>query len=265
MRNRRCSVDRQGPRLQRTNVPRIDVVIPILDEEDTLSTQICRAANYLEQNFRGVYDVRLIIADNGSTDHSPEIGGDLESNIEIVEYLRIGERGVGRALKFAWTRSDADIVGYMDLDLATDLKHLQEAFAPLIARKVDVVTGSRLRKGAKVVGRSLVRAVTTRAFNLIVRSYFRTNFSDGMCGFKFLRREHISQLMKLGAQSDGWFFATELLICAEYAGLRVKDLPVVWRDDPNSRVEIGKLAGEYIGAMRELKAHLKATTREPFE
>jgi len=240
----------------------IDITIPILDEEDTLDTQVRKVIACLQSILPG-YDIHLKIADNGSTDRSPEIGAQLQSEFPIVEYLRVGERGVGRALKFSWTRSHADIVGYMDLDLATDVRHLAEAFAPLVANDADVVTGTRLKKGSNVVGRSLTRAVTTRVFNLMVKSYFGTKFTDGMCGFKFLRREYLPRLMKLGARSDGWFFATEILVCAEYADLRVVDLPVHWTDDPNSKAKIGKLAFEYMAAMRRLKRNLQAAALEP--
>lgn len=235
---------------------KIDITIPILDEEDTLERQITKVVAYLQSSFPRDYDIRLKIADNGSTDRSPQIGALLSTSIPMVDYLRVGDRGVGRALKYSWTRSDAQVVGYMDLDLATDLRYLPPALAPLVANEADVVSGTRLGKGSKVVGRSLVRAVTSRAFNQMVRMYFGTSFTDGMCGFKFLRREHLERLMELGAVSDGWFFATELLVCAEFAGLRVVDLPVHWTDDPNSKVKIGKLSMEYLAAMGKLKRHL---------
>lgn len=237
---------------------KIDVVIPILNEESSLDAQVRKAVDYLESTFQGVYRTRLKIADNGSSDRSFEIGASLQSEIEMVDYVRVGERGVGRALKFAWTQSEADIIGYMDLDLATDLRHLPDALGPLAANDADIVTGSRLKSGSKVRGRSPTREMTSRALNLMVRAYFGTSFTDGMCGFKFLRRQYLSRLMEMGAMSDGWFFATELLICAEHAGLRMIDLPVEWSDDRSSKAKIGKLALEYTAAMRTLKRHLNA-------
>lgn len=232
----------------------VDVVIPILDEERTLAQQVGVARRFLD-GLSDEWDARLVIADNGSKDASPRIGAELEATLRGVHYMRVGERGVGRALKHAWTRSDASIVGYMDLDLATDLAHLPEALA-LLRDGSDVVTGSRLAKGARVEGRTLTRAITTRVFNRLVRSYLKTGFTDGMCGFKFLHRRHVEALIERGARSDGWFFATELLVCAEHMGLRVADLPVHWRDDPDSRVRLAKLTAEYLRAMRTLKRQL---------
>jgi hypothetical protein len=75
-----------------------------------------------------------------------------------------------------------------------------------------------------------------------------------MCGFKWLRREHVKPLIEAGAESNGWFFSTELLAIAEWKGLQLCELPVIWRDDTSSsRVNISRLAKQYIAAMKILK------------
>lgn len=238
----------------------IEITIPVLNEEETLEQQVKTTLSFLETELSSE-SIGLVIADNGSTDATQEIALRLESQFKNLRYLRLEKRGVGLALKASWGSSSADIVGYMDLDLATDLKYLKPALAALKTREADVVTGSRLAKGSKVIGRSLVREITSRSFNLIVKTFFRTGFSDGMCGFKFLLRENLQKIMDTGAESDGWFFATELLVVAEHLGLKVKDLPVCWTDDPNSKVKIAKLALEYLKAMKSLKRKLQLNQR----
>lgn len=238
----------------------VDLAIPILNEEDTLTEKVEEALAHIRSMQAAACDVRVVIADNGSTDRSEELARILEGKYDEVRYLKVGRRGVGLALKTAWTSSEADIVGYMDLDLATDLRHLEEALSALLVDGHDVVTGSRLLPGSKVVGRSAKRGFTSRVFNFLVGTYFGTQFSDGMCGFKFLWQKHVQSLIDAGATSDGWFFATEILVCAEHLGLSVADLPVTWTDDPNSKVKIGKLSLEYLGAMRALKSRLAETS-----
>jgi glycosyltransferase involved in cell wall biosynthesis len=169
-----------------------------------------------------------------------------------VRYLRVGARGVGLALKTSWGNSQADIVGYMDLDLATDLSHLPEALAALRGG-ADIVYGSRLHRHSVVRGRSLKRTTVSKIFNLILRTYLGAKFSDGMCGFKFLRRPVFETVRAHGAQSDGWFFSTELLYVGQKLGFRLHELPVRWTDDPDSRVRIARLSIEYLKAMRRLK------------
>lgn len=235
----------------------IEVTIPVLNEEATLEAQVVKTLEYFKNHLQQFPGLTLVIADNGSTDATPEIARSLEKRFDNLRYLRLEKRGVGLALKSSWGASTADVVGYMDLDLATDLRYLAPAFDALLSEQADVVAGSRLARGAKVIGRSLVREVTSRSFNTIVKVMFGTGFTDGMCGFKFLRREHLAKLMEHGAQSDGWFFATELLVLAEHLNLKIKDLPVEWTDDPNSKVKIGKLAIEYLKAMRVLQHKLR--------
>ena len=238
-------------KLQKAEVV-IEIAIPVLNEEATLSLNIGRVLDYVNRNKVSESEIRLVIADNGSTDSTRDIGEELARKRREVRYLRLNERGVGRALKAAWQSSRANIVGYMDLDLATDLRHL-ESLRMVEGDRFDILTGSRLLPGARVLNRSVLRSGVSRAFNLMLRLYFDTRFSDGMCGFKFLRKEVLQRLLDSGANSDGWFFCTELLIVAEHLNLRVGEIPVYWKDSGNSRVRIAKLTFEYLVAMRRLR------------
>jgi glycosyltransferase involved in cell wall biosynthesis len=236
----------------------IEITIPILNEENTLAVQVMKTHDFISNNLSDLGPICIVLADNGSTDRTQEIALELEKSIPCVKYLRLEQPGVGLALKASWSRSTAEIVGYMDLDLATDLRHLRSALEALKADKADIVTGSRLAKGAKVIGRKPLRNVTSYGFNLIVKIIFGTSFSDGMCGFKFLQRKTLKSLIKNGAQSDGWFFATEVLITGEHLKYRVIDIPVIWTDDPSSKVNVLKLTIEYLKAMSILRQHLKS-------
>ncbi len=241
---------------------KIEITIPVLDEQETLKEQVEKIDSFITSSAYFNGRTKLMIVDNGSSDETPVIARQLSKDIKTVEFIRLEQRGVGRALKASWLNSSADIVGYMDLDLATDLKHLEELIKPLEDGHFDVVTGSRLLKQSKAIGRSPIRAVTSKSLNLILKAWFRVSFSDGMCGFKFVRKEHIGNLVEAGAVSDGWFFATEVLITAEALNLRVGDFPVEWTDDPNSKVKIMKLTVEYLKAMKSLKSKLKNRKKE---
>ena len=230
---------------------KIDLAIPVLNEEQTLSQNVLRARDYIKAHLAD-RDVRLVIADNGSQDRTEEIGRGLAAAHPDIEYCRVPARGVGLAMKYTWSRSAADVVGYMDLDLATDLAHLRQVF-DAIANGADIVYGSRLHRDAVVTGRSFKREVISRAFNAVLKVYLGARFSDGMCGFKFLRRAILPDLMAAGAVSDGWFFSTELLIAAQRLGYKLYELPVHWTDDPVSRVKVGRLTREYLRAMRAIK------------
>ena len=234
---------------------KIEIVIPILNEEATLERQIRLLKRHIEINNHFGHQILITIADNGSTDSSPTISKGLLARFDDLKYIRIGKRGVGLALKKAWTESTADIVGFMDLDFSTDLKHLEEVWSKFENDEIGLICGSRNRRESTVINRSLRRTITSRVLNLILKRVFRTKFTDGMCGFKFLRRTHLNEILSCGVGFDGWFFSTEILIVAERQGIEIFDLPITWQDDRDSKVKILQLSGEYIKNILQLKRH----------
>lgn len=234
----------------------IEITIPIYNEEESLYFQVQKVLSFIQNNEFAGLEIEIILADNGSTDHTQVIGQDLASKHKCVKYIRTEKPGVGAALKKSWEGSSAIFIGYMDLDLSTNLDHLHEAFKLLDEQDADIISGSRLNKNAVVKKRSFRRHFVSVTFNRIVRAIFKTSFEDGMCGFKFLKRSLIPKLRDGGAVSDGWFFATEILIVGEYLGYKVINLPVQWTDTETSKVKIFKLTFEYLAAMVMLKRKL---------
>ncbi len=231
-----------------------EVTIPVLNEAATLVRQVGVLRDFLAEHFPDREQWRIVIADNGSTDATRALAEDLSRQSPNVAWVSVPRRGVGLALKTSWGQSQADIVGYMDLDLATDLEHFLAAYRSIAVAEYDLVYATRLHPRAEVIGRSLKREVASRVFNFLLKTYLGVRFSDGMCGFKFLRREVLPELMAGGAQNDGWFFSTELLTVAEWQGRRLYELPVRWTDDiSSSRVQILPLARLYLLAMHALK------------
>ncbi len=231
-----------------------DVTIPVLNEEQTLVQQVRTLHRFLSQHFPDTNQWHIVIADNGSTDNTRQLASQLSQELPEVQLVQVPKKGVGLALKTSWEQSQADIVGYMDLDLATDLQHFIQAYHALATEGFDLVYGSRLHSRSKVEGRTVKREITSRVFNKMLQTYLGTRFSDGMCGFKWLRREYVQPLRDDGAISDGWFFSTELLAVAEWKGLKMCELPIKWTDDStSSKVEILPLAKQYIRAMKVLK------------
>jgi glycosyltransferase involved in cell wall biosynthesis len=230
--------------------PMIDVVIPVLNEEKALPKCVSSLREFLWKH--SPYEFRIVIADNGSTDQTTSIAEDLSKKYPEVSWTRLEVRGRGRALRKAWLDSDADILTYMDVDLSTGLT----AF-PTLARAIgengyDVAIGSRLMKGSVVKKRSLKREITSRIYNLIIKAVFFTRFSDAQCGFKAISR-NAAQFLIPKIQDQGWFFDSELLILAEKGGFRIKDVPVEWVDDPDTRVRVIKTATDDLKGLMRLR------------
>ncbi|MFJ3310019.1 glycosyltransferase [Streptomyces sp. NPDC086549] len=214
--------------------PVLDVVVPVFNEERDLEPSVRRLHTHLRETFP--YPFRITVADNASTDATPRIAARLAAELPETEWLRVTEKGRGRALHAAWSGSRAPVLAYLDVDLSTDLTALLPLVAPLISGHSDIAIGTRLARGSRVV-RGPKREVISRCYNALLRSTLAVGFSDAQCGFKAVRRDVAERLLPL-VKDEGWFFDTELLVIAERAGLRIHEVPVDWVDDPDSRVDI---------------------------
>jgi glycosyltransferase involved in cell wall biosynthesis len=212
----------------------VEIVVPTYNEERTLALSVYRLHRFLSGAFP--FSWRIVIADNASTDCTPEIAEALARELVGVSVLALAQKGRGRALRAAWMASQARVVSYMDVDLSTDLKALHPLVAPLLSGHSDLAIGSRLAVGARVT-RGAKREFISRSYNRILRLVLRARFSDAQCGFKAARRDVLTDLLD-EVRDEEWFFDTELLVLAQRHGLRIHEVPVDWLDDPDSRVDI---------------------------
>ena len=239
----------------------LDVVIPVLNEERALADSVNALAAFLSNNLND-YEWAIVVADNGSTDATPSICQSLSEQDSRVRHVRLEQRGRGRALKRAWAESDADIVAYMDVDLSTDLSALPQTIAAVDDEGYDIAIGSRLKRGTQVIGRSFKRELISRSYSLIFRAMFLAGFQDAQCGFKAVSRRAADDVAPL-VVDNGWFFDTEMLLIAEKNGYRIKEIPVKWTDDPDSRVKIISTAWEDIKGLLRLRfGGLRQASRE---
>ena len=222
------------PRHGRSERTVLDIVVPVHNEEADLEPSVRRLHEHLSGQFP--YPFRITIADNASTDATPRIAARLAAELPDVTALRLAEKGRGRALREAWSASDAQVLAYCDVDLSTDLAALLPLVAPLISGHSDLAIGTRLARSSRVV-RGVKRELISRSYNLLLRSALGAGFSDAQCGFKAIRADVARRLLPL-VEDAGWFFDTELLVLAERSGLRIHEVPVDWVDDPDSSVDI---------------------------
>ena len=228
----------------------VDIVIPVLNEENALPQCLDTLVNYV-RSLSG-YEWRITVADNGSNDRTLEIAREYGEKYPEVRSVHLDQRGRGRALKRAWTESDADVRVYMDVDLSTDIKSLPALVEAISKEGYEVSTGSRLSKGSKVIGRSTTREITSRGYNLLIRLMFWPPFPDAQCGFKAVSRRAAENLLPL-VKDNAWFMDTELLLLADAAGYRIKSVPVLWIDDPNTKVKIASTAWKDIKGLLRLR------------
>jgi glycosyltransferase involved in cell wall biosynthesis len=212
----------------------VDILLPVYNEEHVLEKSVATLRDFLQKNLTGFKWV-ISIGDNASTDSTLAVAQKLAAAYADVRVLHLDRKGRGRMVKYAWTKSEAQILCYMDIDLSTDLN----AVPPLVQAIVDgyaVSIGSRQYKGS-AVDRSLKREVISQGYILILKLLLGFPFTDAQCGFKAMSKQAVNELFPL-IVDDEWFFDTELLYLAHKRGYKVKELPVRWIEDKDSRVKI---------------------------
>ena len=231
-------------------MPQLDIVIPVYNEAHVLADSIVRLRSYLaETNFP--YSRRIVVADNASTDRTLAVAQELAERFDDVAALHLPQKGRGRALRKAWLESDADAVSYMDVDLSTDVAALTPLARAVLEEGYDVASGSRMTRGSKIE-RSLRRELTSRGFIFLIKLVFLSKLSDTQCGFKALSRQAVQELIPR-IENEEWFFDTELLLLAEKGGYRIKEVPVRWQEDTDSRVNVAKTVAEDLRGLLRMR------------
>lgn len=229
----------------------VEVVVPVYNEQDALPESIPALCAYLETYFP--YRWSVVIVDNASTDDTLTVACELASAYHPhLTVMHLEEKGRGRALKAAWSTSEADVVAYMDVDLSTNLWSFLPLVAPLVTGHSDVAIGSRLLRGAMVT-RQWKREVISRCYNLLIKAMFGNGFSDAQCGFKAIKRSAAQELLPW-VEDNEWFFDTELLLLAEERGYRISELPVDWIEDLDSRVDVTSTAVKDVKGLLRVRA-----------
>ena len=234
----------------------LNILFPVFNEEKRLRKGIEVTCRYLEEHFQCPY--LLTIIDNGSTDLTEEISHCLCTQYNYVRYIKTLEKGVGIAFRTGIETNSADIVGYMDIDLSTDLSHLSDMYEIFCKQpEVEIVNASRWNKKSDTQGRKWYRNFTSHGWVFVLKWAFGIKATDAICGFKFFRKETVEMLVKEAQPDNGWFYVIELLIRAERKNTLIYELPVHWVDDYNTTVHVKRLVVYYLKKIFHLKKVLR--------
>ncbi|MEI6887044.1 MAG: GtrA family protein [bacterium] len=233
--------------------PKLLLVIPIYNEEEQIESSMRKLFDYATTNLLD-YEWKVLVGDNASKDKSAEIYQRLtKENPERFGYSRVDKKGRGLNLKNVWLNQDFDYSIYMDCDLSTDVKHIKKMIDVLRNGQADLAIGSRLAKGAKVVGRKKLRELTSRVYVLIIKIIASTRITDYQCGFKSITKKWAMKVLP-HVEDNTWYFDTELILLTEKSGHKIYEEPVFWTDDPGTTVKIWKTAMDDLkGLYRTLK------------
>jgi len=214
----------------------VSIVFPAYNEVNYVAPAVEKTAQVLNQ-FAGSFEI--VIAEDGSRDGTAERAEELTKKYSYLRHIHRDERlGRGTALKNAFKQSKGNVIVYMDLDLATNLKALKPLVEAITTEGFDFATGSRMLPQSKVE-RSLRRSISSKSYNFLVRRMLGSKVRDHQCGFKAFKREAVLQLLD-EVEATHWFWDTEVLVRAQRHGFKVKEIPVEWQSGKGTKVNLLK-------------------------
>ncbi len=206
----------------------VSVVLPCLDEVGSVGECVREALDALSA--AGLAG-EVVVVDNGSKDGSAAVAGAAGARV-IAEPLP----GYGSALRAGFAAARNDVIVMADADLTYPLSKIPELVQPVLAGRYDLVLGARLGGATRETMPLLHRFVGTPVLSyLISRSCGQRIVRDSQSGFRAFRRK---EMLALGLRSTGMELASEMLIRAARAGLRIGEIQTGYRE----RVGSSKLA-----------------------
>jgi dolichyl-phosphate beta-glucosyltransferase len=212
----------------------LSVVIPAYNEEKRLPQSLETVLGFLKKQ---PYRSEIIVSDDGSQDRTVALAKDLLKDFPHQVLVTPQNRGKGHAVRQGVLAAIGDYVLFTDADLSTPIEEVVKFLARL-EKDQDVVIGSRALPGSQVeIHQNFLRETMGKVFNLIAQLWTFKGVHDSQCGFKCFRREAAQKLFTL-QKLDGFSFDVEIVYLAQKLGLRLLELPVIWRNSAQSRVQV---------------------------
>ena len=211
----------------------LSVVIPCYNEEQRLPRTIEQIERFLEVRKT---DYELILVDDGSADGTRQVMDVAAKRHASVRIEALPHnRGKGRALAVGVEAARGDEILVTDADLSTPIEELDK-LQDALNRGAGVAIASRALRASRVeVSQPIYRVLMGKGFNLIVQAVLLPGIWDTQCGFKLFRGD-IAHRVFANLTTDGFGYDPEVLYRARKQGVKIAEVPVVWRNSAPTKV-----------------------------
>ena len=214
----------------------LSIIIPCYNEGEKLLANISKIKNFIFTSFKHI-DFEIIIVNDGSKDNSEDILTQYckdDCCCKLISYDI--NKGKGFAVKQGIESSTKDIVVFMDADLSTDLSSLVDVYSNIDL--YDIVIGSRRHPQSILVKpQRKTRRFFGKVCSIITNIFTSFNISDTQCGFKAIKVDVARDIVQKQT-INGFAFDVELLYIGYLNGYSIKEIPVIWENDEDSKVKL---------------------------
>jgi dolichyl-phosphate beta-glucosyltransferase len=211
----------------------LSIVVPCYNEEQRLPRTIEQIQRYLDAKGTGY---ELILVDDGSADGTRLI---MDAAAERHRAVRVEalphNRGKGRALAVGVDAAKGDEILLTDADLSTPIEELDKLQAALHGGAGVAIASRALRDSRVEVSQPIYRVIMGKTFNLIVQAVLLPGIWDTQCGFKLFRAD-VAHRAFANLTTDGFGYDPEVLYRARQQGVKIAEVPVVWRNSAPTKV-----------------------------
>lgn len=213
---------------------KLSLVIPVYNETQRIKAGLHTAINYLQKQ---PYSWEIIIVDDGSTDKSTsEVAAGTPGTVKFIRTAR--NFGKGHAIRIGVEAATGDYIVFSDIDFSVSIDHLPQFLVTL--KSTDITIASRRLPDSRIAQhQSILRESLGRGFTKLSNLVLGLNCSDLTCGFKAFRVEVAKDLF-FRQKLNRWAFDSEILFLAQKLNYRVQEIPVTWRNDPLTKVNLAK-------------------------
>lgn len=216
---------------------KFSLFIPAYNEEAILERNVQKLINFLRSCS---FDFELIIHDDGSTDDTPVIGQRLAKKYQEVMYLSSNGPSRREDLALAFRHARGEIVAFEDADLSPSIYAIPK-LVDAIQQGFDIVIASKYIRGSRI-RKSLYRFIISKMYNWFARLFFGSKITDHAVGLKAWKKRVLWNLLgEMGYDHSftrGLFWDVEMLVRAQRAGLKIKEIPIVWIESPRTCVRV---------------------------
>jgi glycosyltransferase involved in cell wall biosynthesis len=229
----------------------LSIVIPVYNEREKIETDVTAAAEFFRR--RGL-DGEILVVDDGSWDgtaREAERAG--ASSGVTIRVMRTPHRGKGHAVRTGIAAAWGRVVGFVDSGLCVPYDDLLPGIGWIRSGECDIAHGSRKLESSTIhrpqgwrrrAASWIFRRMVLHAFDL------PRHLTDTQVGCKLYRRE-VGHELYAECLSDGFVFDVEVIVFASRAGYRIREFPIHWTSDPDSRLSLTRVPR---GLLRELNA-----------
>ena len=242
--------------------PYLSIVVPAYNEARRLPQTLDTLRDFFRE-FTRTFEVLIVV--ERSADGTLEIAGEAARQQENFLAIDNGpQRGKGHAVRCGVLRARGGHIFYMDADLSVPLAEVGAFLAYFDAHpEVDVLLGNRQHARSRIVRRqSALREGMGKTFNCLLQALGLASLHDTQCGFKAFRRTAAQEIFSR-QRLDGFAFDVEVLLLAERLGCKIADLPVEWRNSPDSRVRLVRDSLAMLRDMRRVRRLVDDALRGP--